>query len=125
MESTVSIEQYQEELQSWKHELSAFKHEIRQFESKLEVMAAKNLPKNLLAGVEHFQNSFICQKEVIDKLRHDLPDSPYKVENIFKSLYAVAVDNKSEDILRDRMDMFRRIYEEVKDDFKRFESDWM
>jgi hypothetical protein len=125
MESTVSIEQFREELQSWKHELSAFKQEIRQFESKLEDMAAKNLPKNLLAEVEHFQNSFICQKEVIDKLRHDLPDSRHKVENIFRTLYPVTVSNKSGDVLCDRMDMFRRIYEEVKDDFKRFESDWM
>ena len=125
MESTVSIDQFQEELQAWKHELSSFKHEIRHFEHHLETMSSKNLPKDLLAQVEHFQNSFICQKEVIDKLRHDLPDSRHKVENIFKNLYAVTVDNASDDVLRDRMDMFRRIYEEVKDDFKRFESDWM
>ena len=86
MESTVSIDQFQEELQSWKHELSSFKHEIRRFEKHLENLSSKNLPKDLLAEVEHFQNSFICQKEVIDKLRHDLPDSRHNVENIFKSI---------------------------------------
>ncbi len=126
MESTVSIEQFHEELQSWKHELSSFKQEIRHFENQLGAKAAKNLPRDLLAQVEHFQNTFICQKEVIDKLRHDLPDSPHKVEYIFKSLRSVTLDQDgSEDVLRERMDMFRRIYREVKDDFRRFESEWM
>src|SRR5580704_2080535 len=91
MESTVSIDQFQEELQSWKHELSSFKQEIRHFEKHLEELSVRKLPKDLLAQVEHFQNSFICQKEVIDKLRHDLPDSRHKVENIFNSFY---VDHK-------------------------------
>ncbi len=85
MESTVSIGQFQDELQTWKRELSSIKHEIRHFEHHLENLALKKIPKHLLAEVEHFQNSFICQKEVIDKLRHDLPDSQHKVENIFKA----------------------------------------
>ena len=126
MESTVSIDQFQEELQSWKHELSSFKQEIRHFEKHLETMSAKNLPKDLLAQIEHFQNSFICQKEVIDKLRHDLPDSRHKVEHIFKRLHHFSDQDNSHthDSLNDRMDTFRRIFEEVKEDFRRFESDW-
>ena len=127
MESTVSIDQFQEELQSWKHELSSIKQEIRHFEQHLESMSAKNLPKDLLAQVEHFQNSFICQKEVIDKLRHDLPDSRHKVENIFNGSYGNPDQEgmRAHDLLRDRMDMFRRIYDEVREHFRRFESEWM
>lgn len=127
MESTVSIDQFQEELQSWKHELSSIKQEIRHFEHHLESMAAKNLPKDLLAQVEHFQNSFICQKEVIDKLRHDLPDSRHKVENIYNSRHDMSSQDglRAHDLLSDRMDMFRRIYDEVRDHFKRFEAEWM
>jgi cell division septum initiation protein DivIVA len=120
MESTASIEQFQEELQSWKHELSSIKTEIRHFEHSLEKMGTHKLPKSLLAQLEHFQNSFICQKEVIDKLRHDLPDSRHKVENIFNRLRVDA-----HHALNERMDMFRRIYEEVKSDFMRFQSEWM
>src|SRR6185295_8292934 len=86
MESTISIEQFREELRSWKAELSSIKEEIRDFEQHLEQLATKRLPKDLLAEVEHFQNLFICQKEVIDKLRHDLPDSRHKQENIFREL---------------------------------------
>jgi hypothetical protein len=128
MESTVSIEQFQEELQSWKHELSSVKQEIRHFEHHLEEMSTKKLPRELLAQVEHFQNNFICQKEVIDKLRHDLPDSRYKVEHIFNSFTAPNREQHDLDpheALGERMDTFRKIYDEVKQHFKDFESEWM
>jgi hypothetical protein len=127
MESTVSIDQFHEVLQSWKHELTSFKHEIRHFERHLENLSSKNLPKELLAQVEHFQNSFICQKEVIDKLRHDLPDSKHNVENIYKSKFQRDSENEADahTLLEERMDIFRRIYGEVKDEFKKFEEDWV
>lgn len=127
MESTVSIDQFQEELQSWKHELSSFKQQIRHFEHQLEAMSAKKSPKDLLAQVEHFQNSFICQKEVIDKLRHDLPDSRHKVEHIFKNIHFVRTEEDgsgAHDILRERMDTFRKLYSEVREEFNRFGSEW-
>jgi len=126
MESSVSIDQFHEELQSWKHELSSFKQEIRHFEHNLERMSSKSLPRELLAQVEHFQNSFICQKEVIDRLRHELPDSRHKVEHIFRSLNAISERDgmRNHDVLRDKMDMFRRIYDEVREDFRRFETEW-
>jgi predicted RNase H-like nuclease (RuvC/YqgF family) len=128
MESTVSIDQFQEELQSWKHELSSFKQQIRHFEQQLEAMSAKKLPKDLLAQVEHFQNSFICQKEVIDKLRHDLPDSRHKVEHIYRNIqYVRTIDDGSavHEILQERMGTFRKLYKEVREDFSRFESEWI
>jgi len=127
MESTISIEQFREELQSWKKELASIKEEIRDFEHHLENLAAKKLPKDLLAEVEHFQNLFICQKEVIDKLRHDLPDSRNKVENIFHLLHSARREETWEsttDGLEERMDTFRKIYIEIKQDFRRFDEDW-
>jgi chromosome segregation ATPase len=127
MESTISIEQFREELRSWKAELSSIKEEIRDFEQHLEQLSTKRLPKDLLAEVEHFQNLFICQKEVIDKLRHDLPDSRHKVENIFHSLRQMNEESNwesSTEGLEGRMDTFRKIYIEIKQDFHRFEADW-
>ena len=128
MESTISIEQFREELQSWKHELSSIKQEIRYFEQHLEQLSTKRLPKDLLAEVEHFQNLFICQKEVIDKLRHDLPDSHRKQENIFHALRLMNEESNwesSNEDLEGRMNTFRRIYIEIKQDFHRFEAEWM
>jgi len=128
MESTISIEQFREELQSWKHELSSIKEEIRYFEQHLEQLTTKRLPKELLAEVEHFQNQFICQKEVIDKLRHDLPDTRSKVDDVFHHLRQMNEESNWEsrtEGLEGRMDTFRKIYIEIKQDFHRFEAEWM
>jgi chromosome segregation ATPase len=115
-----TIEQFHEELQSWKHELSSIKHEIRHFEHELEDMSAQKLPRPVLAHVEHFQNLFICHKEVIDTLRHDLPDSHHKVENTFNLMRSVK--NDSQHALSERMETFRRIFNDVKNEFKHFRS---
>lgn len=124
--STVSIEQFQDELQSWKRELSSSKEEIKSFEQELSNLTCKNYNREVLAHVEHFQNNFIRQKEVIDELRHDLPDSRNKVENIFNSRHP----NEEEDHdihahLADRMETFRKLYFELKDDFQKFESEYL
>ena len=120
MESTTTIEQFQEDLHGWKQELSSIKQEIGHFESHLERMAKEKLSKNLLASIEHFQNTFICQKEVIDKLRHDLPDSKQKVESTYNFLHAKA--DQTNHFLAERMETFRRIYREIKSDFNAFMS---
>jgi chromosome segregation ATPase len=119
MESS-TIEQFQEELQTWKHELSSIKQEIRHFEHELEDMATQKLPHALLAQIEHFQNLFICHKEVVDTLRHDLPDSRHKVENIFNVLRSVK--NDSQHALSERMETFKKIFNDVKNEFRHFSS---
>ena len=115
-----TIEQFHEELQSWKHELSTIKQEIRHFEHELEDLATQKLPRTLLAQMEHFQNIFICHKEVIDTLRHDLPDSHQKVENTFNVLRSVK--NDSQHALSERMETFKRIFNDVKNEFNHFYS---
>src|SRR5215216_2227164 len=124
-QSTVSIEQFQDELQSWKRELSSTKEEIKSFEQELADLACRNHNREVLAHVEHFQNNFIRQKEVIDELRHDLPDSRFKVENVFNSRYQVDEEHDIHAHLSDRMETFRKLYYELKDDFQKFESDYL
>lgn len=125
-QSTVSIEQFQDELQSWKRELSSTKEEIKSFEQELASLTCKNNNREVLAHVEHFQNNFIRQKEVIDELRHDLPDSRNKVENIFNSRHQSSEeDHDAHAYLADRMETFRKLYHELKDDFQKFESEYL
>ncbi|HKP31146.1 MAG TPA: hypothetical protein VJT83_00380, partial [Chitinophagaceae bacterium] len=80
MESTASIEQFQDELSTWKRELSSSKEEIKSFEKELAGLASHSHNRDIFPHIEHFQNNFIRQKEVIDELRHDLPDSQRRVE---------------------------------------------
>ena len=122
MESTASIEQFQDELTSWKRELSSSKEEIKSFEKELAGLAAHSHNRDIFPHIEHFQNNFIRQKEVIDELRHDLPDSQRRVEYIYKSTHNGA-DHDVHAQLLDRMDTFRRLYQELRDKFQRFETE--
>ncbi|HEY0679530.1 MAG TPA: hypothetical protein VGD17_14700 [Chitinophagaceae bacterium] len=124
-QSTVSIEQFQDELQAWKRELSSSKEEIKSFEQELADLASRNHNREVLAHVEHFQNNFIRQKEVIDELRHDLPDSRNKVENIFNSRMQATDEQDVHAHLNDRMETFRKLYTELKNNFQRFETEYM
>jgi len=121
MESTASIEQFQEELQSWKRELSSSKEEIKSFEKELAGLASHSHNRDIFPHIEHFQNNFIRQKEVIDELRHDLPDSPRRLESIFYS--SDGGDHDVQADLADRMDMFRKLYQELREKFQQFEAD--
>ena len=121
MESTVSIEHFQDELQSWKRELSSTKEEIKSFEKELAGLAAHSHNRDIFPHIEHFQNNFIRQKEVIDELRHDLPDSRRRMESLFSSSNEGEHDFHAE--LCDRMDVFRKLYQELREKFQRFESD--
>ncbi|MES1225014.1 MAG: hypothetical protein ABUT20_56530, partial [Bacteroidota bacterium] len=56
----------------------------------------------------------------IDTLRHDLPDSRQRVENIFNVLRTVK--NDSQHALSERMEMFRRIFNDIKNEFTHFVS---
>jgi|SRR4051812_10998068 hypothetical protein len=121
MESTASIEQFQVELQSWKRELSSTKEEIKSFERELAGLATHSHNRDIFPHIEHFQNNFIRQKEVIDELRHDLPDSTRRMESIFFSNDGAEHDVHAQ--LCDRMDMFRKLYVELREKFQQFESD--
>jgi len=122
MESTASIEQFQVELQSWKRELSSTKEEIKSFERELAGLASHSHNRDIFPHIEHFQNNFIRQKEVIDELRHDLPDSPRRMESLFFST-SNADEQDIHAELCDRMDMFRKLYLELREKFQQFEAD--
>jgi hypothetical protein len=109
-------------LQSWKRELSSTKEEIKSFEKELAGLASHSHNRDIFPYIEHFQNNFIRQKEVIDELRHDLPDSSRRMESMFLSTY----DGTEHDIhaeLCDRMDTFRKLYLELREKFQQFEAD--
>jgi hypothetical protein len=67
----------------------------------------------------------VCHKEVIDNLRHDIPDSRHKLESIFNGHQREPLDKLAKHALQERMDMFRRVYEEVREEFHQFEAEWM
>ena len=128
MVQTISVKSLHLEYQLWIRELTFYKEEIRIFETHLESLVSKNTNHNLRAQVEHFQNQFILQKEVIDHLKHDLHVSEKQLAAFVHELSGGHLENVRMDnhpTLRERIATFRKIYKDMKEDFRRFEADWM
>jgi hypothetical protein len=128
MIATISIRSLHMEYQLWTRELIFYKEEIKIFEEHLATLLDRNNKNGVPAQVEHFQNQFILQKEVIDFLRHDLLVSERQLANFAGELSGDGIENIKMDNhgeLRERISTFRKIYREIKNEFRRFEMQWM
>jgi hypothetical protein len=127
MIGTVSITDLHLEYQLWLRELTFYKEEIKIFEAHLETLANRNNKKAAQAQIEHFQNQFIRHKEVIDILKHDLQVSERQLASFVFNLTRIGFENIKMDnhgSLRDRILVFKKIYSELKQEFRRFETKW-
>ena len=128
MVPTISIKSLHLEYQLWIRELTFYKEEIRIFENHLGTLVGNNTSHQMRAQAEHFQNQFILQKEVIDHLKHDLHVSEKQLASFVHELSGARLENVRMDNhpqLRERIATFRKIYKEVKSEFREFESRWM
>jgi len=128
MIATISIRSLHMEYQLWTRELIFYKEEIRIFEDHLTAILKRNNKNGVPAQVEHFQNQFILQKEVIDFLKHDLQVSERQLAGFVYEMSGDGIDNIKMDNhggLRERMTTFRKIYKDIKNEFRRFETHWM
>ncbi len=122
---TVSIKSLHLEYKLWIYELNFCKEQLHLFESHLEQLLSI-IPGELTGQVERFQNQFICQKEVIDILRHDLNVSEKQLAAFVKELSGLGLESIKMDNhgkLRERMFTFRKLFRDLKEDFRAFESE--
>lgn len=125
---TITIPKLHLEYRLWMNELAFYKEEICIFENHLEILVNKNSDVVARAQIEHFQNQFIREKEVIDELRHKLHISERQLAGFVKELSGLGLESIKMDNhcnLRDDMKTFRKIYTELKEEFRHFETIWM
>ena len=122
----MSDQKYIQELHSdhkmWLSELTLASDQIKSFQNRLEEVVKANNNSEVLAQVEHFQNHFIRENEVIDILKHDINTSEASL-TAQVAANTVAVDHRkvSDDAgLRDRMLSFQKIFGEMRNEFTSF-----
>jgi hypothetical protein len=106
----------------WLNALRFYKDELAIFEHRLEEVAQRNTKQDVMAQLEHFQNQFIREREVIDELRHDIKARENEVEKEHKD-NPVAIEHRwfnDHADLRDRFQTFERLYTELKGEFRRW-----
>ena len=111
----------------WLNSLTFYKEEIGILEKRLEDVANRNTHTEVLAQLEHFQNQYIREREVIDELRHDVKQHENMLEKEVKD-HPVAVEHRlfqDHTGLRERMDTFERLYKDLKKELFRWLEDRM
>ena len=122
MENKAHLPEAHAKMIEWVKELAFYKDELKTFQNRLEEVVKGNNKQEVLAEVEHFQNQFIRQNEVVDTLKHDFKQFDNKIaESVLNN--PVASDRRSIEIpaeLIDQHDIFLKIYKELKTDLEKF-----
>ena len=108
--------------QEWLNRLKFYKDEIAIFERRLEDIVKRNTTMEVMAELEHFQNQYIREREVIDELRHDIKQHENFLERESKER-PTAIDHRvfgDHAGLRDRMETFERLYADLKHELHRW-----
>jgi len=104
----------------WMKELHFYRDELKLFEHHLEKLVSKH-PRDLLPKIEHFQNQFIRQHEVLDELLHELrlsEDALFLKKDKSQKIIADPIPDHHE--LQVRMDRFIDLFTELKNEFVLF-----
>ncbi len=123
---TITIPKLHGEYRHWTTELNFYKEEISLFERHLATVINGTGSVPVRAEVEHFQIQFIRHKEVIDGLKHKLNLSERQLAGFVKELSGLGLESIRMDnhaTLRDDMQIFRKIYTELKKEFRSFEAE--
>ena len=125
--STVYLSDLHFEHQLWISELKFFEQEIPVLEKRLAEISQRNTGMEVRQKLEQFQNQFIRHKEVIDELKHNINGHENSLATYAKE-NQVAIDHvhfKDHGGLREEMNTFRTIYNELKDNFYKFVVTWL
>jgi hypothetical protein len=122
----IDVKKLHRENKVWKNELLFVADEIKIYESRLSELVMGDTTKDMLRSLEHFQNQFIREKEVIDQLKHDVKIHEHKlVEFVRNNVGDEELMIKVHYELKDRMETFRKIFGELKEKFYHFLAEWM
>lgn len=111
----------------WLRALDFYREELGILELRLAEVMRKNTGSDFLAGVEHFQNQFIVQKNNIDEFRHAIKENLQKAgrEALAYAGYVEADREREHDALMEDFMGLEKVIMELRHDFNRFLSKWM
>ena len=116
---SVYIDDLHFEHKLWKRQLDFYREELSLFDNRLEDLVKRWTSIEVLAQLEQFQNRFVREREVIDELRHDINEHATILAH-YAEEHPVAIDRVRFDdqvSLRDRMETFQKLFDELKQSF--------
>lgn len=111
----------------WNRELSFWEDELKSFNKRLDELVTRWTKKDVLVQLEHYQNEFILQDKRIDELQETIEVHEIRMAGLDLQgkdvLDTAMVKNHIE--FRNKMEMQRQIYTDLKKEFFRFLSKYM
>ena len=111
----------------WNRELSFWEDELKSFNKRLEELVKRWTMKDVLAQLEHYQNQFILHDKRIDELQEAIEKHETRIAGLSlqgkDALDTVMVKKHLE--FRNKMEIQREIYANLKKEFFRFLSKYM
>ena len=122
MHTQEQLMEMKSEQDEWQNRIRFYRDEIKQFNQHLGKVAQPGAQRELMATVEHFQNQFIRQNEVLVIIRHEFKQH----ENLIEALQEKAVGGledgiqKIHTVQREKLDQFEKIFHELRGEFNVF-----
>ncbi len=105
----------------WQNKIKFYRGELEKLNKQLDEVVMNKPPQEQMAEIEHFQNQFTVQAEVLDIMRHDFKQHENAIE-------ALQQDNNGKDESlqdkhkshEDRLAQFEKIFKELREEFNGF-----
>ena len=111
----------------WINSLDFYEQELDILENRLAEVAEKNTDAEAKAGVEHFQNQFIVQRNNIDELRHTINEHKHLVfedaSHHAGHVESVRIDEHKS--INDAVTTFEKVVNDLRHEFNNFLTKWM
>lgn len=105
----------------WQTKIKELKVQLQKLNDQLSEMVMAKPETELLAQIEHFQNQFTIQRDVLDVMRHDFKQHENAIEahqrgelNQPEKLQELHLKSK------ERLKEYERIFSDLKDEFSGF-----
>ena len=111
----------------WISSLNFYEQELDILENRLAEVAEKNTDAEAKAGVEHFQNQFIVQRNNIDELKHTVNEHRHLVfEDASQHaghVESIRIDEHKN--IDDAISSFEKVINDLRHEFNDFLAKWM
>ena len=122
MTTEKSIHTLHSEHKEWRNKLSFYKDDLQVMQNRLVETARKNTSSEFAAGLEHFQNQLIIQREQIDMLKHDINLHEQILEKLLVDTPVASDDRKAHDhsVQREKMAQFEHLFASLRRELSDF-----
>ncbi|MEO5571063.1 MAG: hypothetical protein ABIT08_01275 [Bacteroidia bacterium] len=105
----------------WQNKIKFYRGEIKTLDNQLAEIVTRKPNSEVMASIEHFQNQFTIQNEVLDIMRHDFKQHENAIEAKQHSLTTndpILIENH--DGNKERLAQFERLFHELRNEFHGF-----